>query len=285
MPGDPVRELMAAHQELCERAVDPLEIAAALEEAGIGAATAARYRHGDVFSLAEELFARVPRKPGDGPAAARGVPPAADRPARGAVRALGLLGALCLPLAAPGGGATVALVLAAGAATGAAGCSARWLRHVGRVQLRTSATIAEFRARMRPVLPVALGLYLAVLAVVSFAALAVLTVLAPRPGPAAGLLQSAFQQAGAAQWSAQAALGLLVGSAAVLHRCGQARVALAGLLAADTLAVVGLLLRAGGLLPGWAAAPGVPAAVAAGSAATVLLPYAWIVLGRPGSYR
>ncbi|MGW4898233.1 hypothetical protein ACWEQL_39230, partial [Kitasatospora sp. NPDC004240] len=61
--GDPVRELMAEHRELCERAVDPLEIAAGLEEAGHGAATAARCRHTDLFALAEELYARVPRLP------------------------------------------------------------------------------------------------------------------------------------------------------------------------------------------------------------------------------
>jgi hypothetical protein len=51
--ADPVRELMAAHRELCERATHPLEIAAALEEAGVAAATAGRYRHADVFALAE----------------------------------------------------------------------------------------------------------------------------------------------------------------------------------------------------------------------------------------
>ncbi|MGW6919379.1 hypothetical protein ACWGB8_37030, partial [Kitasatospora sp. NPDC054939] len=71
--GDPVRELMAEYRELCERAVDPLEIAAGLEEAGHGAATAARCRHADLFALAEELYARVPRRPPERawPAAAR----------------------------------------------------------------------------------------------------------------------------------------------------------------------------------------------------------------------
>jgi hypothetical protein len=56
-----VRELMHRHRALCERAVDPLEIAAGLEAHGITDRTAARYRHRDVFSLAEELFVRVPR--------------------------------------------------------------------------------------------------------------------------------------------------------------------------------------------------------------------------------
>ncbi|HET6357180.1 MAG TPA: hypothetical protein VFG16_23715, partial [Streptomyces sp.] len=60
-PADPVKALMHRHRELCERAVDPLEIAAGLEAHGITDRTAARFRHRDVFSLAEELYARVPR--------------------------------------------------------------------------------------------------------------------------------------------------------------------------------------------------------------------------------
>jgi len=62
---DPVRALMHRHRELCARAVDPLEIAAGLEAHGVTDRTAARFRHRDVFSLAEELYARVPRD-GDG---------------------------------------------------------------------------------------------------------------------------------------------------------------------------------------------------------------------------
>ncbi|MGW7818337.1 hypothetical protein ACWGLF_09430 [Streptomyces puniciscabiei] len=58
---DPVKALLHRHRELCERAVDPLEIAAALEAHGVTDRTAARFRHRDVFSLAEELYARVPR--------------------------------------------------------------------------------------------------------------------------------------------------------------------------------------------------------------------------------
>ncbi|MFJ3303069.1 hypothetical protein ACIPSA_08120 [Streptomyces sp. NPDC086549] len=59
--ADPVKALMHRHRELCERAVDPLEIAAGLEAHGVTDRTAARYRHRDVFSLAEEMHARVPR--------------------------------------------------------------------------------------------------------------------------------------------------------------------------------------------------------------------------------
>lgn len=60
--ADPVRQLMDTHWELCERAVHPLEIAAGLEAHGIDDRGAvARFRHRDVFSLAEELYVRVPR--------------------------------------------------------------------------------------------------------------------------------------------------------------------------------------------------------------------------------
>ncbi|MFB8772278.1 hypothetical protein [Streptomyces broussonetiae] len=58
---DPVKALMHRHRDLCERAVDPLEIAAALEAHGVTDRTATRFRHRDVFSLAEEMYARVPR--------------------------------------------------------------------------------------------------------------------------------------------------------------------------------------------------------------------------------
>jgi hypothetical protein len=59
--GDPVKALMHRHRELCERAVAPLEIAAGLEAHGVTDRTAARFRHRDVFSLAEEMYARVSR--------------------------------------------------------------------------------------------------------------------------------------------------------------------------------------------------------------------------------
>ncbi|MEU5973348.1 hypothetical protein [Streptomyces sp. NPDC047315] len=60
-PVDPVKTLLHRHRGLCERAVDPLEIAAGLEAHGVTDRTAARFRHRDVFALAEELYARVPR--------------------------------------------------------------------------------------------------------------------------------------------------------------------------------------------------------------------------------
>ncbi|MEU9571270.1 hypothetical protein AB0D62_15540 [Streptomyces massasporeus] len=88
---DPVKTLMHRHRELCERAVDPLEIAAGLEAHGLTDRTAARFRHRDVFSLAEEMYARVSRD-GDAPLPA---PPAAPRVRADWVLLTLLPGALC----------------------------------------------------------------------------------------------------------------------------------------------------------------------------------------------
>ncbi|MGC0312685.1 hypothetical protein [Kitasatospora acidiphila] len=287
LSADPVRELMAAHRGLCERAVDSLEIAAGLEEAGIGAALVGRYRHADVFALAEELFARVPRRPVEPAPVAPEPRPPGWRHRFGVL--VGLLGALLLPLAtAPPGALGTALTLAVAGwpAFAAADRAARWVRHTGRGQVRSAATAVEFRVRMRPVLPVALGLQLAVLALTSFAALAVLTALVPHPGSLgrAGLLPAVVQRAGAVQWYGQAVLGLLVGTAAVLRRLGHGGLALAGLLAADGAGLLLTALRTGGLLGDWADVPGALTALAAGAAAAVLLPAAWAAIGRPGAF-
>ncbi|MFG2644429.1 hypothetical protein ACGFYP_26075 [Streptomyces sp. NPDC048370] len=96
-PADPVKALMHRHRELCERAVDPLEIAAGLEAHGVTDRTAARFRHRDVFSLAEELYARVPR--GNG---------APERPAHEAEASAGWAG-WTLAALAPGAVAALAL--------------------------------------------------------------------------------------------------------------------------------------------------------------------------------
>ncbi|TGZ03167.1 hypothetical protein E5Z02_27380, partial [Streptomyces rhizosphaericola] len=72
--ADPVKSLMHHHRALCERAVSPLEIAAGLEAHGLTDRTAARYRHRDVFALAEELYARTPAGPAEAP------PPVAAAP-------------------------------------------------------------------------------------------------------------------------------------------------------------------------------------------------------------
>ncbi|WP_240204839.1 hypothetical protein [Streptomyces actuosus] len=90
--ADPVKALMHRHRELCERAVDPLEIAAGLEAHGVTDRTAARFRHRDVFSLAEEMYARVPRG-GDTPAADALTAPETARPHPGRLLLASLPGA------------------------------------------------------------------------------------------------------------------------------------------------------------------------------------------------
>ncbi|MEV0533132.1 hypothetical protein [Kitasatospora sp. NPDC050463] len=376
--GDPVREVMAEHRELCERAVDPLEIAVGLEEAGCGQETAARCRHADLFSLAEELYARVPRRPppasADGSgghrsgwcggalrAAALAVLPVAvavgsagrwpvllaaavplvllpalsapertaaagpslrapgdragfgtgpepesefgpstgDRPLpaprarwrRPAVlgHGCGVAALLLLPLAGAGAGSgasggagdgrvTAALVLAAALSAGSAEGAARWFRHIARGHLRGAGTLAEFRARMRPVLPVAVALHLAVLAVLTFAALAVLTAVAPRPGPdrGGGLLHLVAERAGPAQWAAQGVLGLLLVLPALLARSGRTAAAALGALAGPA-AVAALLVLGRSAPTAWL--------LGGGAVALALPAYAWPVLGRAGAHR
>ncbi|MEU6364388.1 hypothetical protein ABZ876_01300 [Streptomyces sp. NPDC046931] len=92
-PADPVKALMHRHRDLCERAVDPLEIAAGLEAHGLTDRAAARFRHRDVFALAEEMYARVPRD-GDRPPPS---PASADalRESRAWAALVLLPGALC----------------------------------------------------------------------------------------------------------------------------------------------------------------------------------------------
>ncbi|MFD9336546.1 hypothetical protein ACFWBF_19400 [Streptomyces sp. NPDC060028] len=141
--GDPVKALLHRHRELCERAVDALEIAAGLEAHGITDRTATRFRHRDVFSLAEELYARTPRGevpqaapagPAVGPRALRGFgyallpgalalgAAAAHMPWAGAAAALGTVAALVWPgRTAAGGRFPVLLHLLAAAAVGWAG--------------------------------------------------------------------------------------------------------------------------------------------------------------------
>lgn len=131
---DPVKALLHQHRELCERAVDPLEIAAGLESHGFTDRSAARYRHRDVFSLAEELYARVPRDADPPPEPAPGPAPRI-RPdwvlltllpgavASGTVAGLRLGHGTARPLVALGG--LLALTLAVRAALGRGPLAAR----------------------------------------------------------------------------------------------------------------------------------------------------------------
>ncbi|WP_405648280.1 hypothetical protein [Streptomyces sp. NBC_00019] len=90
--ADPVKALIHRHRELCERAVDPLEIAAGLEVHGVTDRTATRFRHRDVFSLAEEMYARVSR---DGETPSPATPSDAPRASADWILLTLLPGALC----------------------------------------------------------------------------------------------------------------------------------------------------------------------------------------------
>lgn len=55
----------SALAKVCESAVDPLEIAVALEVAGVShAVVTERYNRADIFSLARTLWVRIPQRPG-----------------------------------------------------------------------------------------------------------------------------------------------------------------------------------------------------------------------------
>ncbi|MEU8772750.1 hypothetical protein [Streptomyces sp. NPDC048606] len=166
--GDPVKALLHRHRELCERAVDPLEIAAGLEAHGLTDRAATRFRHRDVFSLAEELYARTPR--GDAPTAPPAGPPA--RPP--ALRRFGfalLPGALALAALASGtpGAGLLAALLTAGALVWPGRAAGRfpWYAH-----LLAAAVTAWAVHRHGPALGAALALTVAPghLAATSFAA-------------------------------------------------------------------------------------------------------------------
>ncbi|MEU6388696.1 hypothetical protein [Streptomyces sp. NPDC046939] len=140
--ADPVKALMHRHRELCERAIDPLEIAAGLEAHGLTDRAAARYRHKDVFSLAEEMYARVPRNgEQDEPGAATPSAPAPATGPRGAWALLTLLpGAVCaLTLAA--------LTFTSGTARAAVGVTGAL---AGAFALRTALRHGPLRAKSRP---------------------------------------------------------------------------------------------------------------------------------------
>jgi hypothetical protein len=334
-----VHDLLVRHLPLCETAVHPLEIAAELEAAGIGPGTAGRYRHSDVFSLAEELYARVPRRPGalrvpdpESPWRRRALPalgtallyllPCAAlwlaRRTGGEQRGLGVsltvVGLLALAAAGTSGrdhpfrarfgyalgmaavlglgvtgGAGLPVSVALACSLGAADWCARWYRHVGWGHLGAARSWNEFRERMRPVLPVAVALFLTALSALTFAALTL-----ERRRDADGGLAAGVVGADGASWAAQECTGLVLVLVLVLWRCGRHNDALAALLSG--LAAVGVAAAVVRADPPWrlaAAPPGGPAAATFsvaliwgfGLTAALLLPYAWVVLRRPDAHR
>ncbi|MEU2183053.1 hypothetical protein [Streptomyces thermolilacinus] len=164
-PADPVKVLLHRHRQLCERAVDPLEIAAGLEAHGVTDRTAARFRHRDVFSLADELYARVPRDEDRAPAPAAPPPDTGAEDHRGrwqgaAVRSLTALlpGAVCALVLAAHARASGPLLLAV-TATGVAALAAALVAAVrsGPLRAPTRAPLATYAATAVLVLYAAYG--------------------------------------------------------------------------------------------------------------------------------
>jgi hypothetical protein len=210
--ADPVQALLERHQELYADAVHPLDIAEVLERSGIGPQTAGRYRHADVFSLAEEIHARVPRRAAapestEGewrhrarPALTAGtaftavalllwgvlalglpVPPGAQVAAFAAVAVPTLGRGLPLPeraLLAVGVGGVLALAQGAGPPQVALAAGVGLAEWCARWYRHLGAghvrarSTREFRSRMRPVLPAVALAHLTVLAGLTAAALA-----------------------------------------------------------------------------------------------------------------
>lgn len=140
-PADPVKTLMHSHRELCERAVDPLEIAAGLEAHGVTDRAAARFRHRDVFSLAEELYARVPRATDSGADPTDATTP---RPARAGDPRAGWAPRTLLP------GAVCAAALVALRHAGGTGAGIRLaIGAAGAVALAIALTVALRRGPLR----------------------------------------------------------------------------------------------------------------------------------------
>lgn len=293
-PADPVKALMRRHHALCAGAVHPLQIAAGLEKHGIGDRVAAEYRHRDVFSLAEELHARVERhedpydRPAPGPSDA-GRDGSERRP--GACAALhagwGTTGSLAwlwlLAYALAGDWAVTLLlhgrrglpahVLLAVAATAAAptalalACAvapaawcAHWFTARARRLLAASRGLAEFGRQVRPALLVAVVLFLGALLCFLWPARTAL----PAGGPLGGPTPPALA------YTALAALGGLFFLARLLAAHGLARAAVAATLAAAVAEAVPLGTLLAARLPGcealrwpvgWAAGAFGPAAI------------------------
>ncbi|MFF7731031.1 hypothetical protein [Streptomyces sp. NPDC008001] len=206
---DPVKALLHRHHGLCARAVDPLEIAAVLEDGGLTDHAAAECRHRDVFSLADELYARTeheePARPAPG---APGDPAALGQAVRAPWRLAGLFAGAWLVAYALLGGPVLTALLSGRAgsplvpellktavpAAAALTCGlapalwcARWFAGRVRHALVVSRSRAEFRARARPVLLTAVGLFAAALAVLLWSARAALGPPAAPPGELAAV--------------------------------------------------------------------------------------------------
>jgi hypothetical protein len=273
-----VLALLRRHRTLCQRAVDPLEIAAALEAEGITDRTAARFRHRDVFSLAEELYARAPRPAesdgSEGPEGPEGddAPRESGAPVPRWVRVpravLPLLpGALCavaLAAWAPGAGASRTTVAAACALISAA--------TAGLALCRLGA------AGLWALVPVGYAIW-------GEALLGAVLPGGPAPGAgsaaALGLALAVAPAAWCGRWFAVRARGRLADSRSLREFAAGARRLLAAALVRYAAGLAAALLVAA-----LAAAPAPPSALSlAATAALGLLLFAAILLAAHGSAR
>ncbi|CAL9305572.1 hypothetical protein [Streptomyces sp. NPDC050585] len=266
--GDPVKVLLHRHRELCERAVDPLEIAAGLEAHGVTDRTAARFRHRDVFSLADELYARVPRDEGrahdrapapDTPAPHASADGAGVRPGRRRT---------AWPLTALLPGAVCALLPAAH--TRASGPLLLAVTAVGATALGAALVLAVRRGPLRAPARAPFATYAATLLLVLYAAYGDGLVdqllrggpeetWPPATAPLLGLAAAVFPAACCARLFTVRAGGLLAGSRGLDDFTARARPLLLVVVALYLLALTGLLAAAP-LLPGTRPGPLVPAA-------------------------
>jgi hypothetical protein len=141
-----VAELCAEFSEVCESAVDPLEIASALEFEGLSdQAVQVRYGYRDVFALAQEMYSLVPRHPAEPEPLSDPWQTSRLRPALHGL--LYGLPAICFPAAAGllgGPGVLITLVVALLAAWGLS----QGLAYLGYLRLGT-ADLAATRRTLR----------------------------------------------------------------------------------------------------------------------------------------
>ncbi|MEV5505941.1 hypothetical protein [Streptomyces orinoci] len=258
---DPVRTLLHRHHTLCSAAVDPLEIAAALEADGITDRVAAEYRHRDVFSLAEELHARAAGDQPEDVARPLGAVTApstgcAVRPGRSGWGARGTLAWLWLVgyglvgdrllwallhrghrlgLHALGGAAAPTALALACVVAPAAWC-AHWFTATARRALAGSRSLAEVRARLRPVLLVAVTVFTGLLLGFLWSARSALP-----PGRTAAPVTA---------YGAVAALGALLFLARLLAGHGLVRTAVTATAAAALAEALALAVLLAARLPG-----------------------------------
>jgi hypothetical protein len=201
---------------VCESAVDPLEIASALEFEGLGdQAAKQRYGFPDVFALAQDMYFRVPRRPAE--------PEAPPDPWRDAGRLrpalhslLYALPGICFPAAIGlliGHGVEITLIVALLVAWS----TGQGLAYVGYIRLGRTTDVAQTRAVLRVALTVGLAVVAVALATTAHLARAPTSALIFGAGEGAYMLGAGVLMVlGAERWLLAALAPGVLGSAAFL---------------------------------------------------------------------